>query len=175
MNNAASKLGDGVFNPQFGFYGFTFQFTFSNGFQFVGFNPYQFAFQVAIALANEWLSCEEEERLTALKRGQSLCEQIDEVVCRKRVLGVCVDKEERHCCFNSKLAKIINRQGKAQLGMPLTDCSGFNESQLQSLDFSKMDFSEFIADIEPKDVPVSKISERVTSTVSDKVKNYYEN
>lgn len=173
MNSWASGLGDGAFSPQFGFYGFTFEFTFANGFQFAGFDPYSFGFSVAVMLAQEWLSCDTAEQVMAMKRGQNLCVHI-ETYCSKKVLKVCVEKKERHCCFNSKLAKIINRQGRAQIGMPMNGCGGFNQAQLQALDFSRIDLSEFIADIVPTDVPASTMSNRVQQTVNQKVQSYYD-
>ena len=60
------------------------------------------------------------------------------------------------CCFNSLLSRIINQQGRPQLGKdwgfdPRTpDCSGFTVTELQRLDFGAMDFSEFYASIVPK-------------------------
>lgn len=173
MNKWASGLGDGVFNPNFSFYGFTFQFSFANGVQFVGFDPYSFAAQIAIMLIQEWLSCDSSEQVMAMKRGQNLCVHI-ETHCSKKVLNLCVEKKERHCCFNSKLARIINREGRAQLGMAMNRCGGFNQEQLQALDFSRIDLSEFIADIAPKDVPASAMSDRVQRTVNEKVKGYYD-
>lgn len=124
-------------------------------------------------LVQEWLSCDSAEQVMAMKRGQNLCVHI-ETYCSKKVLKVCVEKKERHCCFNSKLAKIINRQGRAQLGMPMNSCGGFNQAQLQALDFSRIDLSEFIADIVPKDVPASTMSNRVQQTVNQKVQSYYD-
>lgn len=173
MNSWASTLGDGMFNPNFSFYGFTFEFSFANGFQFVSFDPYSFALQIAVMLIQEWLSCDSDEQVLALKRGQNLCVHI-ETYCSKKVLKVCVEKKERHCCFNSKLAKIINRQGRAQLGLPMNSCGGFNQAQLQALDFSRMDLSEFIADMIPKDPNVSKMTDRVQQTVDQRAKSYYD-
>jgi conjugal transfer mating pair stabilization protein TraN len=173
MNSWASGLGDGVFNPQFGVYGFTFDFTLANGFEMVGFDPYSFALSVSIMLIQEWLSCEPAEQVTAMKRGQNLCVHVG-TYCSREVLGVCLEKKERHCCFNSRLARIINRQGRAQLGLTTNSCGGFNQAQLQALDFSRMDLSEFIADITPRDVPASTLSQRVRQTVDERVKGYYE-
>lgn len=173
MNSWASGLGDGVFNPQFNFYGFSFQFSFANGFQMVSFDPYSFAFQIGMMMVQEWLSCDPKEQVIAMKRGQNLCVHV-ETYCSKKVLKVCVEKKEKHCCFNSKLAKIINRQGRAQLGLAMNSCGGFNQEQLQALDFSQMDLSEFIADIVPKDVPASTMSDRVQQTVNQKVQSYYD-
>lgn len=166
-------LGDGTFNPTMNVYGFSFQFSFANGLQFTGFDPYSFAFSVAMQVVTEWLSCEPEEQTMALKRGQGLCVHIG-TRCSKKVLGVCVERQQEHCCFNSKLAKIINRQGRAQIGMPMNACGGFTQQQLESLDFSQLDLTEFIADITPKDVSPSKISDRVQQTVNEKIQSYYD-
>lgn len=173
MNSWAGGLGDGVFNPQFGFYGFTFEFTFANGFSYVGFDPYSFALSVAIMLVQEWLSCDQSEQMMAMKRGQNLCVHI-ETYCSSKVLGICVERKERHCCFNSKLAKIINWQGRGQLGMAMNTCGGFTQTQLQSLDFSRIDMSEFIADVTPKSPNVSGMSDKVNQTVQQKVQSYYD-
>ncbi|MCF7697091.1 conjugal transfer protein TraN [Mycetohabitans sp. B2] len=173
MNNWASAVGDGVLNPQFGFYGFTFEFSLANGFQFVGFDPSSFALQIGIMLVQEWLACDSSEQAMSMKRGQNLCAHV-ETYCSKKVLKVCVEKKERHCCFNSKLAKIINRQGRAQLGMAMNSCSGFNEAQLKALDFSRIDLSEFIADMIPKDANLPQMTNKVQQTVNDKVQGYYD-
>ena len=173
MNSWASGLGDGVFNPQFGFYGFSFDFSLANGFEMAGFDPYSFSLSIAVMLIQEWLSCEPAEQVTAMKRGQNLCVHVG-TYCSKKVLGVCLEKKQRHCCFNSKLARIINREGRAQLGLPMNSCGGFNQAQLQALDFSRMDLSEFIADITPKEVPASTLGQRVQQTVNEHVQGYYE-
>ena len=172
MNNWAQSGADGVFNPTFSPYGFTFQFTFANGFEFVGFDPTSFAISIAVMLVQEWLSCDQSEQIMSMKRGQNLCVHIS-TYCSSKVLKICVEKRERWCCFNSKLAKIINRQGRAQLGMDMNSCGGFNQAQLQSLDFSQMDLSEFIADIIPKDVNLNNTTNQVSQTVTNKVNSYY--
>lgn len=172
MNSWASGLGDGTFNPSFSMYGFTFEFTFANGFQFTGFDPYSFAASVAIMVIMEWLECDTSEQVLSLKRGQNLCVHV-RTYCSSEVLGTCVERKQEHCCFNSKLAKLINRQGRAQLGLPLTSCAGFDQAQLESLDFSAMDLSEFIADVVPKDPDVSQMTDRVGQTVEERVQDYY--
>jgi conjugal transfer mating pair stabilization protein TraN len=52
------------------------------------------------------------------------------------------------------LARLINAQGRAQLGRgwgtaEQPDCSGFSVAELQALDFARMDLSEFYAEIAP--------------------------
>jgi conjugal transfer mating pair stabilization protein TraN len=83
INSWASGLGDGVFNPSFSYYGFSFQFSFANGFQMVSFDPYSFALQIAVMLINEWLSCKPPEQAMSLKRGQNLCVHYD-TYCSKK-------------------------------------------------------------------------------------------
>jgi conjugal transfer mating pair stabilization protein TraN len=190
MNGWASTLGDGVFNPSFNFYGFSFQFSFANGFQMMSFDPYTFGLQVGMMLIQQWLSCDQSEQVMSLKRGQNLCVHT-ETQCTQKVLGVCLEKKQRHCCFNSKLAKLINRQGRAQLGKSPSGCEGFTQDELQRLDFSVMDFSEFLADVMPKEPDVKAWQSRAnqsvnqesqrmeslhkgSSTAQEKIRNYYE-
>lgn len=173
MNSWASSLGDGAFNPGFSMYGFTFEFSFANGFQFTGFDPYSFASSVAIMVVMDWLACETDEQVLAMKRGQNLCVHI-RTYCSKKVLRMCIEKKQEYCCFNSKLAKLINRQGRAQLGLPMNSCGGFTQAQLESLDFSAMDLSEFIADIVPEDPDLGGMTSRVEETVQQRVQDYYQ-
>jgi conjugal transfer mating pair stabilization protein TraN len=156
----------------FGAYGFQFSYSAAGGFQFVGFDPTSFAIAVAMQIVTSWLACEPEEQTMQMKRGQKLCAYVD-TYCSSKVLGACVERKQRHCCFNSVLAKLINRQGRAQLGLPMDQCGGFTQAQLQALDFSRIDLSEFIATIMPKDIGAQALKEKVSGTVDKKVKDYY--
>jgi len=156
----------------FGAYGFTFSYSSSGGFAFVGFDPYSFAFAIAVYAVTEWLSCEQEEQVMAMKQGQNLCVHID-TYCSTNAFGVCTVSKQRHCCFNSVLAKIINRQGRAQLGMPMDQCGGFTPTELQALDFSTIDMAEFIATISPTAINTGQVTTDVSATVNNKVSNYY--
>ena len=62
---------------------------------------------------------------------------------------------------------------RAQLGLPMNQCGGFDTDQLARLDFSTMDLSEFIATIVPKDVTSGELTPSVTETVNKKVCDYY--
>lgn len=60
-----------------------------------------------------------------------------------------------YCCFPTKLARILQEEGRKQLGIvwgepkkPL--CQGLSFQQLTSMDFSQMDLSEFIEDFREK-------------------------
>jgi len=101
------------------------------------------------------LDCEEAEQILAMKRDNRLCHGVGSY-CSSRlpVIRLCVETTESYCCFNSRLARILNEQGRAQLGKgwggpESPDCSGFTVPQLQALDFSRMNLSEFYAEIAP--------------------------
>jgi hypothetical protein len=70
--------------------------------------------------------------------------------CAERIpLAGCVQKKKTFCCFSSPLARIIQEQGRPQLGKgwgdpKSPDCSGFTVDEFQKLDFSKIDFSEWV-------------------------------
>ena len=73
----------------------------------------------------------------------------------KKVLGKCVTKNTSFCCFGSKMARLLQEQGRAQLGLPwggaeAPNCRGFTIEELSKLDLSKLDFSEMFSDIMQK-------------------------
>jgi len=96
--------------------------------------------------------CSSNEQRLALSRKGGLCHYVGSY-CSNRNLFGCTSRKETHCCFKSKLARIIHEQGRIQLGIGWgwgsaqnPNCDGITIEQLQSLDFSQIDFSEFYAD-----------------------------
>lgn len=171
MNNWAADMSS---SSTFGAYGFTFSFSVEGGFAFTGFDPYSFAASVAIQMIMEWLSCTPAEQTFALKKGQNLCVYVDSYCSNKiPIIDVCIEKKEVNCCFNSILAKIVNRQGRGQLGLPGNQCGGFNQAQIQSINFAAIDFSEFIATITSATPNKANMTNQVNSTVQQKVQSYY--
>jgi conjugal transfer mating pair stabilization protein TraN len=60
----------------------------------------------------------------------------------------CVQREQVYCVFKSQLARIVEEQGRAQLGRDWgsgdsPDCRGFVPDELSRLNFAEMDFSEW--------------------------------
>ncbi|WP_158307180.1 conjugal transfer protein TraN [Simkania negevensis] len=60
-----------------------------------------------------------------------------------------------YCCFPTKLARILQEEGRKQLGLSWGNskksrCHGLSFQQLTSLDFSQMDLSEFVRDFKEK-------------------------
>ena len=106
------------------------------------FNPYVLAAEVALLVIEDLASCNNGEQLLAEHKGANLSVFEDEA-CSQSVLGVCLEYTDRYCSFNSVLAKIIDTQGKVQLGLSAADCTGLTLEQVSAIDFSKVDFSQF--------------------------------
>jgi len=102
------------------------------------------------------VSCREEEKKLAKLNKQDKCHEVGKYCSKKLRLGfkkVCVQYKKSFCCFNSKLARIINEQGRAQLGKSWGSaehpkCKGFTPEEFQKLDFSKIDMSQFFGEIQ---------------------------
>lgn len=77
--------------------------------------------------------------------------------CSHKTLGVCTAHKKSYCTFQSKLAKIIEQQGRqGQLGIGFggasdPNCQGLTPDQLSHVDFDKIDFSEYYADLYAKE------------------------
>ena len=118
------------------------------------------------------LSCEQAEQILAMKNDNRLCHSVGSYCSIKvPILGTCIQTTQTYCCFNSRLARILNEQGRAQLarswgGPKSPDCSGFTVAQLQSLDFSRMDLTEFYAEIAPKLPDVGTLRQKAQQRVN---------
>ena len=49
--------------------------------------------------------------------------------------------------FGSKLGRILQQQGRAQLGIGWGDCRGFTVAEVERIDFDRLDLSEFTEDL----------------------------
>jgi conjugal transfer mating pair stabilization protein TraN len=116
-------------------------------------DPVSLGFQAAYQLWQAYqaaLACDEEDYKSTTKTNAKLCYQTG-TWCEHKDCGLfgctCTKFRTGKCCYNSKLARIINQQGRAQLGLDMRDCGGFTVAQIQQLDWSRIDLSEFIADM----------------------------
>jgi conjugal transfer mating pair stabilization protein TraN len=183
------------FQPSFSFYGLTLSTgTMTSGllggpifsigslgsFNFY-FDPYSLAVAVALELLSDLLSCDQAEQLLAMHRDANLCVAVGSF-CSARVpiIRTCIEQTQSYCCFNSRLARLINEQGRAQIGKIWgsgrhPDCSGFTPAEFERLDFSQIDLGEFIAEVTASvRVPTaSSIGQNVRGTVEQRVNSYY--
>jgi conjugal transfer mating pair stabilization protein TraN len=126
----------------------------------VGIDPTSIAVSLAINLMMELLlsGCDQQDMETALLRSSGMCHEVGSY-CTASVLGVCIQKARGHCCFNTLLGRIIQEQGRPQLkafndnpwGTPKRPmCRGFTPEEFQALDFSRIDLSQYYAEIEAR-------------------------
>lgn len=135
--------------------------------------PGPWAMVIIIIQMSGVLNCQPEEQMLLMKKEVHLCHFVGSQ-CGPD--GCAMEEIETYCCFNSVLARVINEQGRPQLGrdwgtFEQPKCEGFKVDELQKLDFSKMDLSEFFAEITPnKQFDDSSFQ----TNLQDKVENYYD-
>lgn len=146
----------------------------------VGFDPTSFAISVGLMVLQELLSCDTDEQIFSLKRGENLCTRTGSY-CSKRVFGICLERKQSYCCFNSRLGRIINEQGRAQLGKGWgsakdPECSGFTQEEFASINFATLDLSEFTREIMNSiSLPsVTNLGESVQDVITKRTQSYYE-
>lgn len=127
------------------------------------FSPSGFGAAQAVGFVQSFFSCKSEmsegEKSLAYRRGANLCTYVGEY-CSKKVkvgfISLCRTKKKTYCCFNSTLARIINVEGRKQLGTlgwgsaKNPKCDGFSLEEFNSIDMSKMDLSEFVNEVTQK-------------------------
>lgn len=102
--------------------------------------------------------CSESERRLADARYQKLTVRVGSYCASSTIFG-CTRRKERYCVFDSKLARIIQQDGRRQIGRTFgsarsPNCAGLSPEELQGMDFSQMDFSDFYSDLNSNaDIP----------------------
>ncbi|MGS3662787.1 type-F conjugative transfer system mating-pair stabilization protein TraN [Salmonella enterica subsp. enterica serovar Minnesota] len=121
-------------------------------------------------------SCNTEEKALGEAKNRKLTIYVGSY-CAHKVLGVCLEKKEGYCQFDSKLAKIVQDQGRrGQLGIGFgsgssPDCRGLTVPELQRLNFDNINFADFYDDLEndatlPAD---QELLDRVKEQIAGKV------
>ena len=142
------------------------------------FDPTSLAITVAIMVAMKvyaaMTSCTQEEMILNMQMGANLCISVGSYCSKSYPLLGCFEWQQGFCCYNSVLSKIINQQGRGQLGKGFgspqsPDCSGFAVAELAQLDFASMDFSQFVASIKPDIPDSSALGQTVSSRISNNI------
>jgi len=105
-------------------------------------------YQVAVMLIQIMYECEEIEFTTVSKVATKNCVYLGSYCASDSPLG-CIEKRESYCCFNSPLSRIIQEQGRAQLGIPWgnvknPDCSGLAVEDLNRINWDAIDLDEWV-------------------------------
>jgi hypothetical protein len=102
--------------------------------------------------------CNERDKNLAKMKQEERCIEIG-TYCSSKVLGACVIKRTTYCCYDSKVAREINKQSrekglisKSWGDVESPNCTGFSIEELQSIDFEKIDFEFLSEDIKKKNI-----------------------
>ncbi len=121
------------------------------------------------------LGCDREEVLLHQRDAQGLCAYVG-TYCSDKFLGVCLTKKKVYCCFESKLSRILQEQGRKQLPKPWgkprqEQCEGFSLDEFAQLDLSSMDFSEVYAEF----TDAARLPDELETSIliQQKIDDYY--
>lgn len=127
-----------------------------------------------IPLLTPWL-CNAEEQLLDQRVQKGLCHKLG-TYCSSKFLGICITRKDAWCCFQSKLSRILQEQGRPQIGKPwgppkTGTCDGFTIFEFQQLDLSVMDFSEVYAEFEA----AARLPDEAAALadIQQKIRDYY--
>ncbi|RZL20629.1 MAG: conjugal transfer protein TraN, partial [Sphingomonas sp.] len=128
-----------------------------------------------VPLLTPWL-CSSAEKQLDEKDDKGLCHKVGSY-CSDKVLGICVTSKDAYCCFGSKLSRILQEQGRQQIGKAWAKpkdetCKGFTIEEFQRLDLSQMDFSEVYAEFMDAAKLPSEVS--VMADIQTKIQGYYD-
>ena len=124
-------------------------------------------------------SCSSEEKALGKAKENKLTVSIGEF-CSKKVLGVCLEKKRGYCQFDSKLAQIVQQQGRnGQLHIGFgkassPDCRGITQTELQQINFEALDFSNFFDDLQKNmkipdnDTRTKRVREEIAAQLKNK-------
>lgn len=123
------------------------------------------------------LGCNAHEKELALRNKGNLCTFVGSWR-EKGLLGLkSFITKKSYCCFNSQLARIIQEQGRKQLGIgwgdkKAPDCRPLTLSEIQRIDFSKINFGEMYHDLQNKAQANFEMSKK---DIENKLKGYQSN
>ncbi|ENM0556561.1 type-F conjugative transfer system mating-pair stabilization protein TraN [Salmonella enterica] len=121
--------------------------------------------------------CNSEEKALAKAKKNRLTVSVGEF-CAKKALGVCLEKKRSYCQFDSKLAQIVQQQGRnGQLHISFgsskhPDCRGITVDELQRIKFDQLDFTSFYDDLmNNQKIPDSGVlTQKVKEQIADQLK-----
>ncbi len=121
-----------------------------------------------------WLTswCNNKERELKKRKQADTCHYIGKYCSNKiKFINLCTERKKSYCCFNSKLSRIINDQGRPQIGKSFgsarkPNCKGFTPTEFSSLDFSTIDLSDYVSEMQ-KQVNTNISTQEIIKGVQD--------
>ena len=96
-----------------------------------------------VGLAN----CSASERELAKERNAGNTHYLGKYCSKRTFFGACIRRSRAWCVFGSKLGRILQQQGRRQLGIGWGSCRGFTVAEIEGIDFARLDLSEFTQDL----------------------------
>ena len=96
-----------------------------------------------VGLAN----CSASERELAEERNAGNTHYLGRYCSKRTFFGVCIRRSRAWCVFGSKLGRILQQQGRVQLGIGWSSCRGLTVAEIEGIDFASLDLSEFTEDL----------------------------
>ena len=92
-------------------------------------------------------NCSASERELAEERNAGNTHYLGRYCSKRTFFGVCIRRSRAWCVFGSKLGRILQQQGRRQLGIGWSSCRGFTVAEVEGIDFARLDLSEFTQDL----------------------------
>jgi conjugal transfer mating pair stabilization protein TraN len=116
--------------------------------------------------------CSEREKKLAEQRAARVTWHVRSYCKSKTFFGLCTVRAEDHCAFKSRLGRMLQEQARGQLGVGRDSCRGLTVAEIERVDWSRVDLSEVLGDIEARLQPVE--AARMKDAMRAKIRNYYE-
>ena len=92
-------------------------------------------------------NCSASEKELAEERNAGNTHYLGRYCSKRTFFGVCIRRSRAWCVFGSKLGRILQQQGRRQLGIGWGSCRGLSIAEVESIDFARVDLSEFTQDL----------------------------
>jgi hypothetical protein len=127
-----------------------------------------FAYQV-YNMIQTMQECTAGEEILGCKIAKGICHKVGSR-CKVKIFDSCLQSMGVYCCFDSKLARIIQEQGRKQIGKSWgsakkPNCKGFLMDEFVRLDLSRIDFSAYSEDL------IREMNPNIQQKLEDAVKN----
>jgi conjugal transfer mating pair stabilization protein TraN len=106
-------------------------------------------YSIATTIIKLIYACESSELTLDSDRQLDECHYVG-TYCSQSLLGVCLESKESYCCYASPLSRIIQEQARSQLGLGFgtskdPNCGGLTIAQINDINWSEVDLSEWIS------------------------------
>jgi len=121
------------------------------------------------SMYDEMTKCTAAEKILSCKRAKGVCHKVGNR-CSIKVFGACLQTKEIFCCFDSVLSRIIHEQGRPQIGLDWGDadsptCRGFYLDEFMQIDFTKIDFGEYVDDLTRQMLNPAQVESKVRTVL----------